>query len=125
MPLSPAQIQAIEILAPRKFHQIFTAPATDTRGPLKVSYAIAGIEHGDDVPTILFCGGMFGTRWQAPFSNWQAEKLGVRVLCTDRCATCSRCSNLLFKYSMLLAYTGVPKVFLGAADTSCCPLLSH
>ena len=64
------EVQAIEITAPRKFHQIFTIPATDRRStPLKVTYAIAGVEHGEDVPTILFCGGMFGTRWQALYMN--------------------------------------------------------
>ena len=78
--------QAIEIIAPRKFHRLFTTPATDERGPLKVSYSIAGVDvgEGDDVPTILFCGGMFGTRWQAVFLNWIAETEGVRILFLDR-----------------------------------------
>jgi hypothetical protein len=75
--------QVIEMLAPRKFHRMFTAPATDTRGPLKVTYAIAGIEEGD-VPTILFCAGMFSTRWQAYFCNYLAEKERIRVLFIDR-----------------------------------------
>ena len=81
--LSP-ELQAIEIIAPRKFHRIFTVPDTDTRGPLKVTYGIAGVEDGEDVPTILFCGGMFGIRWQAVFLNWLAEKERVRILFIDR-----------------------------------------
>ena len=80
---SPA-VQAIEILAPRKFHGLFVAPATEARGPLRVSYSIAGIEEGENVETILFCGGMFGTRWQAVFMDWLASKNGVRVLFIDR-----------------------------------------
>lgn len=54
---------AIERVAAGKFHRLFTAPATDSRGPLKFTYAIAGVEEGD-VPTILFFGGMMGNRWQ-------------------------------------------------------------
>jgi hypothetical protein len=84
MSTTSLEIEALEALAPRKFHQIFTVPATNTRGPLKVTYSIAGLEKGDDVPTILFCGGMFGTRWQACFLDWMATRDGVRVLFVDR-----------------------------------------
>lgn len=77
-------IQAITALAPRKFHQIFTTPATESHGPLKTSFSIAGIEHGENVPTILFCGGMFGTRWQAHSFDWMATRDGVRVIFIDR-----------------------------------------
>jgi hypothetical protein len=76
--------QSIEIIAPRKFHQTFTLPATDSHGPLKLTYAVCGKEDGDDTPTIMFCGGMFGSRWQAPFHNWLAEKEGVRIIFIDR-----------------------------------------
>jgi len=78
------KIQAIELSAAGKFHQLFVAPATEAHGPLKVSYSIAGVEKGEDVETILFCGGMFGTRWQAVFMDWLALKNGVRVLFIDR-----------------------------------------
>lgn len=84
MPLSKQEIEAIEVLAPQKFHRLFVAPATDTRGPLKVSYAIAGVEEGDDVETILFCGGMFGARWQAFWQDHLATKHGIRVMFLDR-----------------------------------------
>jgi hypothetical protein len=84
MATTSLEVQAVEVLAPRKFHQIFTVPATDARGGLKVTYSIAGIEEGVDVPTILFCGGMFGTRWQAPFIDFMATRDGVRVLFIDR-----------------------------------------
>ena len=86
MPMSipSPELQPIEIIAPHKFHQIFTVPATDKHGQLKVTYGIAGVEHGEDVPTILFCGGMFGVRWQAVFMDWFAEKEGVRIVFVDR-----------------------------------------
>ena len=83
-PVKSVEEQAIELIAPRKYHQVFTLPATSEHGPLRVTYAIAGVEHGDDVPTIVFCGGMFGSRWQAPFQNFIAEKEGVRLLYIDR-----------------------------------------
>jgi len=79
-----AKIQAIEIIAPRKFHRLFVVPATESHGPLRVSYSIAGVEEGEDVETIMFCGGMFGTRWQAIFMDWLALKHRVRVLFIDR-----------------------------------------
>jgi hypothetical protein len=75
--------QAIELIAPRKFHQIFTLPATENHGPLKVTYSILGPPVGEDAPTVVFCGGMFGSRYMI-FSDYIAEKHGVRVLCIDR-----------------------------------------
>jgi len=78
------EVEAIEITAPLKFHRLFTIPANDKHGPLKVTYSIAGIDKGEDIPTVLFCGGMFGTRWQAIFQDWTAQKKGVRVLFIDR-----------------------------------------
>ncbi|CZR54154.1 uncharacterized protein PAC_04037 [Phialocephala subalpina] len=82
--ITPAEEQAIGRLAPRKLHQIFTLPATDKHEALKVSYSIAGPEAGEDVPTILFCGGMFGGRWLAPWHNFYAEKERVRLIFIDR-----------------------------------------
>jgi hypothetical protein len=81
---SQLEVQAITALAPRKFHQLFTTPPTESHGPLKVTYSIAGVEKGVDVPTILFCGGMFGTRWQAHFLDWMATRDEVRILFVDR-----------------------------------------
>ena len=83
-PPKSAEEQAIELTAPRKYHQLFRLPATPSHDALKVTYGIAGKEEGDDTPTILFCGGMFGSRWQAPFQNFIAEKEGVRIIYIDR-----------------------------------------
>ncbi|KAH8820397.1 Alpha/Beta hydrolase protein [Xylogone sp. PMI_703] len=81
--LSNEKTSILEFLSNKKFHKKFTVPANETRGPLAVSYAIAGLEEGD-VPTIFFCGGMFGSRWQAAYLDFLAEKEGVRVLFLDR-----------------------------------------
>jgi hypothetical protein len=81
--LSPQEEEAIKIISPRKFHRLFTLPATENHGPLKVSYSITGPEEGD-VPTILFCGGMAHTRWSNISYEHLAQKEGVRILAVDR-----------------------------------------
>ena len=83
-PSPDAEQQAIEIIAPRKFHQTFTLPANGDHGILRLTYAIAGPDVGEDVPTILFCGAMFGTRWQAVGIDWLARKEKVRIIFIDR-----------------------------------------
>jgi len=75
---------AIDLVSPIKFHQSFTLLATEKHGPLKVTYAIAGVPIGEDAPTIFFCGGMFGSRYMAVWENYLASKIGVRVLHIDR-----------------------------------------
>lgn len=81
--ISPEE-EAINLIAPRKLHQIFTLPATDEHPIVKVTYAIAGPDIGEDVPTILFIGGMFGTRYMAMWYNIFAEKQRVRMIFIDR-----------------------------------------
>ncbi|TVY19414.1 hypothetical protein LARI1_G002554 [Lachnellula arida] len=84
MTLTPIQERVIELVSPIKFHQSFTLPETDKHGALKVTYAVSGIPLGEDAPTILFCGGMFGSRWMGVFNDFLATKVGVRVLYIDR-----------------------------------------
>ena len=100
MSLPSQEVQAIEKLAPRKFHRIFTAPDTDRHGPLKVSYAIAGVDvdERERVPTILFCGGMFGTRYIAPWFDWLAQTEGVRMILIDRFVGALSC--WIFSYQL-------------------------
>jgi len=81
--LSPQEEEAIKIISPQKFHRLFTLPATENHGLLKVSYAISGPEDGD-VPTILFCGGMFCTRWHMIQYEHLAQEEGVRIVSIDR-----------------------------------------
>lgn len=86
MALTPAQIEARELLAPSKFHQIFTLPATAKHAELKVSYAIAG-PSDEHAPTILFVQGMLAIRWLAFFFDHVATQGGVRIIFIDRWAT--------------------------------------
>lgn len=63
MELTPNQERAIELLSPIKYHQSYTLPRTETRGTLKVTYAIIRPPLGEDAPTILFCMRMGFTRY--------------------------------------------------------------
>lgn len=102
-----ADEQAIELTAPRKYHQLLRLPATASHDELKVTYGIAGKAEGDDVPTILFCGGMFGSRWQAVFQNHLAEQEGVRILYIDRYhLPCSLISSVYLHIITDLALAG-------------------
>ncbi|TVY85458.1 hypothetical protein LSUE1_G000138 [Lachnellula suecica] len=83
MAVSPEDLVA-GTLSQIKYHQIFTLPATDSHGPLKVTYALAGVSLTEDAPTILFCGGMFADRWQAIQDDYIAAKSGVSVIYIDR-----------------------------------------
>ncbi|THV50740.1 hypothetical protein BGAL_0138g00200 [Botrytis galanthina] len=83
MSLTPAQIEARELLAPIKFHQIFKLPATEKHAELKVSYAIAG-PSDENAPTILFVVGMLGIRWLAFSFDHVAMEEGVRMIFIDR-----------------------------------------
>lgn len=83
MSLTPAQIEARELLAPIKFHQIFKLPATEKHAELKVSYAVAG-PSDENAPTILFVVGMLGIRWLAFSFDHVAMEEGVRMIFIDR-----------------------------------------
>ncbi|KAL2070844.1 hypothetical protein VTL71DRAFT_13870 [Oculimacula yallundae] len=83
-PSISAEEQAMNIISHRKFHRIFTLPATSTHGPLKVTYGVAGPDIGEDAPTILYVGGMFGSRYLAVIQNHFASQKGVRILMIDR-----------------------------------------
>ncbi|KAG9229717.1 Alpha/Beta hydrolase protein [Amylocarpus encephaloides] len=76
--------QIFERTSPLRFHQRFTVPATEHHEILKISYGVCGPPLGEDVMTILFCGGMFGSRWQGVTLDHLARKMGVRVLFIDR-----------------------------------------
>lgn len=75
--------QAIEYVCDRRFHRRFVLPRTAAHGPLRISYAVAGIDE-PNVPTILFMSGMFGGRLNALDIDYLAKKKGLRVICVDR-----------------------------------------
>lgn len=74
---------AIEYVCASRMHQSLTIPGTSTLKPLKVTYAIAGLEN-DDAPTVVFISGMYGMRWVALSWHHVALRAGVRVVCVDR-----------------------------------------
>ncbi|KFZ13069.1 hypothetical protein V502_06784 [Pseudogymnoascus sp. VKM F-4520 (FW-2644)] len=74
---------AIEYVCAKRMHQSFTIPGTETRKPLKVTYAVAGLEN-DDAPTVVFISGMYGMRWVALSWHHIALRVGVRLVCVDR-----------------------------------------
>lgn len=81
--LSPARVFALEYSAAARMHKSLTIPATADHGPLRVTYAVAGVER-DDAPTILLVPGMFGGRWWALHPHHLASSMGVRVVSVDR-----------------------------------------
>ncbi|OBT90814.1 hypothetical protein VE02_00381 [Pseudogymnoascus sp. 03VT05] len=74
---------AIEYVCATRMHHSLTIPGTETRKPLKVTYAIAGLEN-DDAPTVVFVSGMYGMRWVALLWHAVALRVGVRLVCVDR-----------------------------------------
>lgn len=77
------QMNAAEFVDRPRFHQRLTLPATDDHGELTVSYAIAGCQDAS-APTVLFIGGMFGGRYTAVMCDYIGEKMGIRIVATDR-----------------------------------------
>ncbi|TVY56671.1 hypothetical protein LCER1_G002440, partial [Lachnellula cervina] len=122
MTLTPVQERVIESVSPIKFHQSFTLPETDKHGALKVTHAVSGIPLGEDAPTILFCGGMFGSRWMAVFNDFLATKIGVRVLYIDRpgfggstpVPLNQRISTFLETVPALLRHLNIPHISLAS-----------
>ena len=92
--------RVLAYLSHARFHHRLTLPATDGHGELRVAYAVVGA--GADqlcdpdaggsrrgskttaIPTIIWCGAMFATRWQAAYNHHLAEQMGVRVVYVDR-----------------------------------------
>ncbi|KAG9241751.1 hypothetical protein BJ878DRAFT_584236 [Calycina marina] len=110
MALSKPEVEANALIAPRKFHPIFVTPVTESRGALRITFAIAGAEEGEDVETIMFYGGMFGVRWQALWQDYLATKHGVRVLFIDRAGTIHGL-NILTHHPHLLSPTSPNIIF--------------
>ncbi|KAI9744907.1 MAG: hypothetical protein M1818_001833 [Claussenomyces sp. TS43310] len=117
--LSPQEEEVIKIISPRKFHRVFTLPATENHDPLKVSFALVGPEDGD-VPTILLCDGMFSSRWHTIGYEHLAQKAGVRVVSIDRpgfgastpVPLSSRLPIFLETVTALLSFLGIKHVSL-------------
>lgn len=75
--------RASRFIAQEKFNRSLTLPATDAHGELTVTYAIGGLDSAE-APTLLFIGGLFGGRLLASIVDYEATKLGVRIVVADR-----------------------------------------
>lgn len=106
--LSPpeADATASSYLTPARFHRSLTLPASTTIGTtshpeLRVTFAVCGAGVDDliikndptggfkskekQVPTILYCGGLFGSRYHGIFGcDFMAKAMGVRIVFVDR-----------------------------------------
>jgi hypothetical protein len=81
--ISQDEAEIIEYASNIAFHQQLSIPATSDHGILRVTYAVVGVKD-EEAPTLLLCGGMFGGRWLALCYDYLAQKMGVRLICTDR-----------------------------------------
>ncbi|KAI6880332.1 hypothetical protein D0869_07477 [Hortaea werneckii] len=76
--------EAIELLCRANFHKALWLPETPAHGKLRVTYSTTSNFHNADLAVILFCGPLFGNRWNAVMMDRMASAHGVRVICVDR-----------------------------------------
>jgi hypothetical protein len=82
--------RAIEFACNIRFHRSFVLSPNPDKGrhkPLRVTYADAGYhdeESLEDIPVMLYAGGLFGGRYQALTVDEIAKKYRVRILFVDR-----------------------------------------
>ncbi|KAL3425300.1 hypothetical protein PVAG01_02091 [Phlyctema vagabunda] len=66
-----------------QFHQSLFLPATPSHGSLRVTFAVVGLLE-ESAPTMLWLGGMFGTRYDGLSKHHMATTMGVRLVYCDR-----------------------------------------
>ncbi|KAI7164106.1 hypothetical protein KC349_g995 [Hortaea werneckii] len=76
--------EAIELLCKANFHKALWLPETSVHGKLRVTYSTTSNFDNADLAVILFCGPLFGNRWNAVMIDRMASAHGVRVICVDR-----------------------------------------
>lgn len=76
--------EAIRMLAAGNLHQRLWIPQTDSHDRLRVTFSTTKNFHNDALPTVLFIGPMFSTRWFAADLDSLCEQAGVRTICVDR-----------------------------------------
>jgi hypothetical protein len=74
---------AAEFVDQPRFHRRMKLPATDAHGELAVTYAVAGAQ-SHAARTVLFIGGLMGSRYVATFVDYLAESYGLRIVVVDR-----------------------------------------
>ncbi|KAI7490930.1 hypothetical protein KC351_g322 [Hortaea werneckii] len=75
---------AIALLCRANFHRVLWLPETPAHGKLRVTYSTTSNFHNAGLAVILFCGPLFGNRWNAVMIDRMASAHGVRVVCVDR-----------------------------------------
>ncbi|KAI7147850.1 6-phosphogluconolactonase, partial [Hortaea werneckii] len=76
--------EAIALLCRANFHRALWLPETPAHGKLRVTYSTTSNFHNADLAVILFCGPLFGNRWNAVMIDRMSSAHGVRVICVDR-----------------------------------------
>ncbi|GAB1735066.1 hypothetical protein NU219Hw_g134t1 [Hortaea werneckii] len=76
--------EAIAVVCRANFHRVLWLPETPAHGKLRVTYSTTSNFDNADLAAILFCGPMFGNRWNALMIDRMASAHDVRVICADR-----------------------------------------
>ncbi|KAI9687397.1 MAG: hypothetical protein M1820_010466 [Bogoriella megaspora] len=76
--------KSIKILCARHLHRVLTIDATDSHGRLRVTFSTTSNFDNASLPTMLFIGPMFCSRWHAVDLDRLACEDGIRVICSDR-----------------------------------------
>ncbi|EHY56725.1 hypothetical protein HRR83_002192 [Exophiala dermatitidis] len=66
-----------------RFHRRITFYSDSVQCTINVTYGVAGVIERN-APTLLFAGGMYGGRWNAPWVDYLCRQKGVRVIFIDR-----------------------------------------
>ncbi|KAL2419959.1 hypothetical protein ABEF95_009476 [Exophiala dermatitidis] len=66
-----------------RFHRRISFYSDSVQSTINVTYGVAGVMDRN-VPTLLFAGGMYGGRWNAPWVDYLCRQKGVRVIFIDR-----------------------------------------
>lgn len=76
--------KAINILCAKHFHRAITLDVTNSHERLRVTFSTTSNFDNTSLPTVLFIGPMFCSRWHAVDLDTLASEYGVRVICSDR-----------------------------------------
>lgn len=79
-----AMERATEMLCASHLHRSIWLPATEQHERLRVTYSLTRNFSDAQVPAVLFCGPLFGSRYINIMFDNLAKAAGVRVICVDR-----------------------------------------
>lgn len=79
-----AMEKATEMLCADHLHRCIWLPATEQHERLRVTYSLTSNFADAQLPVVLFCGPLFGSRYVSIVFDHLATTTGVRVICVDR-----------------------------------------